>query len=125
MPILDLPARSARPYLPAAGDDSRTRRTVTPAGPAATAAYPASRAGGNILCLVRKPQAQDRAGSGPPVMFPLRVRVHASTLPPQPRRAASIAAMSIFLICIIASNASLAAAGSALLVGCRPPPPWH
>jgi hypothetical protein len=31
---------------------------------------------------------------------------------PQPRRAASIAAMSIFFICIIASNARLAEAGS-------------
>ena len=33
-------------------------------------------------------------------------------LQPQPRRAASIAAMSIFFICIIASKARLATAGS-------------
>ena len=34
----------------------------------------------------------------------------------QPRRAASIAAMSIFFICIIASNARLAAAGSGSVI---------
>ncbi len=34
----------------------------------------------------------------------------------QPRRAASIAAMSIFVICIIASNARLAAAGSGSVI---------
>src|ERR1700744_4233876 len=36
----------------------------------------------------------------------------AAKMQPQPRRAASIAATSIFFICIIASNARLAAAGS-------------
>src|SRR5216117_1046941 len=35
---------------------------------------------------------------------------------PQPRRAASIAAMSIFFICIIASNARLAAATSGSVI---------
>ena len=44
-------------------------------------------------------------------MFLLRFRgVHAWQARPQPRRAASMAAMSIFVICIIASNARLAAA---------------
>jgi hypothetical protein len=38
--------------------------------------------------------------------------IHASKLQPQPRRAASMVAMSIFFISIIASNARLAAAGS-------------
>src|SRR5262249_33281295 len=38
--------------------------------------------------------------------------MHASKRQPQPWGAASIAAMSIFFICIIASNARLAAAGS-------------
>src|SRR5687768_7064347 len=38
--------------------------------------------------------------------------------PPQPRRAASIAAMSIFLISIIASNARLAAARSGSVIAC-------
>src|ERR1700733_10770800 len=42
--------------------------------------------------------------------------VYAHHLPPQPRRAASIAAMSIFLIVIIASNARLAAAGSGSVI---------
>jgi len=35
---------------------------------------------------------------------------------PQPRRAASIAAMSMFFICIIASNARLAAAVSGSVI---------
>src|SRR5690606_19965633 len=38
------------------------------------------------------------------------------SLRPQPRRAASIAAMSIFLICSMASNARLATAGSGSLI---------
>ena len=41
---------------------------------------------------------------------PCASEMHASKMQPQPRRAASIAAMSIFFICIIASNARLAAA---------------
>ena len=41
---------------------------------------------------------------------------HASLLRPYPRRAASIAAISIFCICIIASNARLARAGSGSLI---------
>src|SRR5262245_52436958 len=36
----------------------------------------------------------------------------------QPRRAASIAAMSIFFIVIIASNARLATAGSGFVIAC-------
>src|SRR5947209_8425376 len=43
---------------------------------------------------------------------PCASEIHASKMRPQPRHAASIAAMSIFFICIIASNARLAAAGS-------------
>src|SRR6266850_5050903 len=39
-------------------------------------------------------------------------QMHPSKMQPQPRRATSIAAMSIFFICIIASNARSAAAGS-------------
>ena len=46
--------------------------------------------------------------SCPPCAF----EMYASKMQPQPRRAASIAAMSIFFICIIASNARLAAAVS-------------
>jgi len=42
--------------------------------------------------------------------------MHASKVQSHPRRAASIAAMSIFFICIIASNARLAAAGSASVI---------
>src|SRR5262245_47634289 len=42
--------------------------------------------------------------------------MHAPETQPQPRRAASIAAMSIFLIDIIASNARLAAAGSGSVI---------
>src|SRR4051812_41129180 len=43
--------------------------------------------------------------------IPSRFRRHASTPPPHPRLAASIVAMSIFFIVIIASNARFAAAG--------------
>ena len=46
--------------------------------------------------------------SCPPCAF----EMYASKMQPQPRRAASIAAMSIFFICIIASKARLAAAVS-------------
>src|SRR3954463_16658549 len=56
--------------------------------------------------------AYDRAGSGPSRRVPLRLEDDASSMQPQRRRAASIAAMSIFPITIIASNARLAAAGS-------------
>ena len=40
-----------------------------------------------------------------PWCSPCASEMHASKMQPQPRRAASIAAMSIFFICIIASNA--------------------
>src|SRR3979411_564603 len=43
---------------------------------------------------------------------PSASEMHASRMQTQPRRAASIAAMAILFICIIASNARLAAAGS-------------
>ena len=64
--------------------------------------------------LGRESQARtewDRA-----VTMCLAPEMHASKLPSQPRRAASIAAMSIFFICIIASNARLAAAGSGSVI---------
>src|SRR4029079_11910105 len=53
------------------------------------------------------PEEKSRRRQAPP----LELRNTFETMP-QPRRAASIAAMSIFFICIIASNARLAAAGS-------------
>jgi hypothetical protein len=42
--------------------------------------------------------------------------MHGSKMQSQPRRAASIAAMSIFFICIIASNARFADAGSGSVI---------
>jgi hypothetical protein len=53
---------------------SRIKRTATPARSAGTADYPASREGEICSPLGRKPQARDRAGLGPPVVFPLRFR---------------------------------------------------
>src|SRR5262245_17156583 len=43
-----------------------------PARSAATAGYPASRSGANMFSPPSKARAHDRAGSGPPVTFPLR-----------------------------------------------------
>src|SRR5262245_59875621 len=63
--------------------------------------------------LGRKPSIQDGAVLWSVLHVPLAPpRCTPAETQPQPRRAASIAAMSIFFICIIASNARLAAARS-------------
>ena len=102
-------ARKVIPY----GNRLDTNKFKTPVRSAAMAGYFASCAGASISPLGRELPAQDGAGSSPPVLFRLRLRdARVAKMQPQPRCAASIAAMSIFFICIIASNAGLAAARS-------------
>ena len=67
----------------------------------------------------RKSQARDRADSAPPVMCPLCFRDARALDATSTAGAASMAAMSIFFICIIASNARWAAAGSGSVIACQ------
>ena len=93
---------------------SMSCREPTPPSPCAIADNRRIACGRDNGPTGRKSQAGTEWGR-PPAMC-LASEKHASTMPSQSRRAASIAAMSIFFICIIASNARFAAAGSGSVI---------